>query len=101
VPTALELGRKGWNKYLEAARNRSAPPPRSASREAERLRLFPVVRYDSSHGFAHRDLFDMRGQKRKTPLFTTDRNDALTFAESDIKDNWEIYRQRFLQEAKR
>jgi len=28
-------------------------------------------------------------------------NDALTFAENDIKDNWEAYKQRFLQEAKR
>jgi hypothetical protein len=30
---------------------------------------FPVVRYDSSHGFAHRDLLNMKGLKRKTPLF--------------------------------
>lgn len=37
------------------------------------------------NGFAHRDLFNMKGQKRKTPLFTTDKNDALTFAENDIE----------------
>jgi hypothetical protein len=40
-------------------------------------------------------------EKRKTPLFITDKNDALTFAENDIKDNWEVYKQRFLQEAQR
>jgi len=62
---------------------------------------FPVVRYDTSHGFAHRDLFNMKGQKRKTPLFTTDKNDALTFAENDIRDNWEVYRQRFIEGVKR
>lgn len=62
---------------------------------------FPVVRYDTSHGFSHRDLLNIKGEKRKTPLFITDKNDALTFAENDIKDNWEVYKQRFLQEAKR
>jgi len=43
----------------------------------------------------------MKGQKRKTPLFTTDKNDALTFAENDIRDNWEVYRQRFIEGVKR
>jgi len=62
---------------------------------------FPVVRYDSSHGFAHRDLLNIKGLKRKTPLFTTDNNDALTFAENDIKDNWEMYKKRFLEETER
>lgn len=61
---------------------------------------FPVARYDTSHGFAHRDLLTMKGRKRKTPLFTSDKNDALTFAENDIKDNWKVYKQRFLEEAK-
>ena len=62
---------------------------------------FPVVRYDTSHGFAHRDLLNIKGIKRKTPLFATDNNDALTFAENDIKDNWEVYKQRFLEEIKK
>jgi len=62
---------------------------------------FPVARYDTSHGFAHRDLLTMKGQKRKTPLFTADKNDALTFAENDIRDNWRVYKQRFLEEAKK
>ncbi len=62
---------------------------------------FPVVRYDTSHGFAHRDLLNLKGEKRKTPIFVSDKNDALTFAENDIKDNWEVYKQRFIQEAKR
>ena len=62
---------------------------------------FPVVRYDTAHGFAHRDILRMKGEKRKTPIFVGDKNDALTFAENDIKDNWEVYKQRFLQEVKR
>jgi hypothetical protein len=61
----------------------------------------PVVRYDTSHGFAHRDLMDRKGQTRKTPLFIADMTDALTFAESDIRDNWEIYRERFTKETEK
>jgi len=56
----------------------------------------PVVRYDTEHGFAHRDLFDRNGTKKKTPMFTEDYNEALTFAEYDIKSNWKIYKQAFL-----
>ena len=32
----------------------------------------PVVRYDTEHGFAHRDLFDKKANKKKTPMFTED-----------------------------
>lgn len=59
----------------------------------------PVVRYDTRHGFAHRDLLDKKGKKRKTPMFTEDYSEALTFAEYDIQSNWRIYKQRFLKGA--
>jgi hypothetical protein len=58
---------------------------------------YPVVRYDTAHGFAHRDLINKKGEVVKTPLFISDYNDALTFAESDLKANWEIYKERFLK----
>ena len=58
---------------------------------------YPVVRYDTTHGFAHRDLLNMKGEAIKTPIFIHDYNDALTFAESDLKANWEIYEERFLK----
>jgi len=61
-------------------------------------RWYPVVRYDTSHGFAHRDLINKKGSVIKTPIFVRDYNDALTFAESDLKANWEIYKDRFLRE---
>jgi len=57
----------------------------------------PVVRYDTAHGFVHRDLLDKRGHAIKTPLFNQDLNDALTFAENDLKTNWFSYRERFLE----
>mgnify|MGYP001566321746 FL=1 len=47
----------------------------------------PVVRFDTEHGFAHRDILDREGYKQKTPRFTKDYNEALTFAEYDIKSN--------------
>ncbi len=59
----------------------------------------PVVRYDTAHGFAHRDILDQRGRSDKTSLFNQDLNDALTFAESDLKTNWLVYKQRFLEEG--
>jgi len=34
---------------------------------------------------------------KKTPLFNQDFNDALTFAENDLKTNWESYKKRFLE----
>ena len=61
---------------------------------------FSVVRYDTEHGFAHRDLFDRKGSKKKTPIFVKDYNEALTFAEYDIKSNWKIYKQVFIGGAK-
>jgi hypothetical protein len=59
---------------------------------------YPVVRYDTAHGFAHRDILNRKGSVKKTPLFNQDYNDALTFAENDLKSNWEYYKQRFLEE---
>lgn len=59
---------------------------------------FPVVRYDSAHGFTHRGLYDIRGRAVKTPLFIRNYNQALTFAELDLKANWQLYRERFLRE---
>ena len=58
----------------------------------------PVVRYDCAHGFAHRDLIQKNGEVIKTPVFIYDYNDALTFAESDLKANWRVYKERYLRE---
>ena len=60
-------------------------------------RWFPVVRYDTRHGFAHRDTLDRKGNTRKTPIFARNYNEALTFAEYDIRSNWKLYRQRFME----
>ena len=59
-----------------------------------------VVRYDTSHGFAHKDKLSYRGEAVKEMLPFNDFNLALTFAEKDLKDNWQKYRECFLKEVK-
>jgi hypothetical protein len=55
-----------------------------------------VVRYDCSHGYAHKDLYNIEGKLRKINLYMNF-EDALTYADDDINENWEIYRYRFLK----
>src|SRR5688500_2479144 len=58
----------------------------------------PVVRYDTAHGFAHRDQMFLRRRSVKTKL-----NPNLSFAEvvdiarQDIRQHWQRYRQEFLR----
>src|SRR3989338_8341080 len=58
----------------------------------------PVVRYDTAHGFAHRDLISPKGKVDKTPLFVQNFNEVLDFSEADLKSNWQSYVERFLKE---
>lgn len=60
---------------------------------------YPVVRYDTAHGFAHKDVIHFNEKIDKFPLVFTDYGDALNFAQSDIKLNWEKYRNNFLKEV--
>ena len=57
----------------------------------------PVVRYDTAHQFAHRDLLHPSGTVEKSALPTQDYNEALTFAMKDLKANWQQYRRRYEQ----
>lgn len=56
-----------------------------------------VVRYDTAHGFAHKDLIDPDGSKEKILIGAVELNEALTFADKDINENWERYKDRFLR----
>ena len=59
----------------------------------------PVVRYDTAHGFAHRDTLDWHGETvHWQPMH--DRDDfraALTEAITDLTTNWQRYRSEFLR----
>ena len=56
----------------------------------------PVIRYDCAHNFAHRDRYNLKGDrdKEKIPLSYTD---SLDLADEDINGNWDIYQERFLR----
>lgn len=60
-----------------------------------------VVRYDCAHGFFHRDIIFPNGNKEKQTIAISDLEAALTYAEQDIKDRWEFYRERYLKLIKK
>ncbi|OGW60351.1 MAG: hypothetical protein A2V83_03870 [Nitrospirae bacterium RBG_16_64_22] len=60
----------------------------------------PIVRYDTAHGFSHRDRIRPSGVMEKQPLFFDSYNLALTHASLDLKANWASYRDAYEQEMK-
>jgi len=62
-----------------------------------------VVRYDGSHGRAHRDVLDAQGQTVRKMYLPTHLSygGALNYAIADIRENWVRYRQDFLLRSRR
>lgn len=56
----------------------------------------PVVRYDCSHDFAHRDRYNLRGEQEKDDLHLS-YTEALNLADEDINKNWQVYKEQFLR----
>jgi hypothetical protein len=59
---------------------------------------YPVVRYDTAHGYFHKDLMHFNQQSEKIRLEEKGFNDALNSAEKDIKANWQKYKDHFIRE---
>jgi hypothetical protein len=57
---------------------------------------YPVLRYDTVHGFPHVDRIRANGTVEKVSLLTTDLGEALTFADQDIDEHWERYKEQYL-----
>lgn len=57
-----------------------------------------VVRYDTAHGYAHRDWLHPDGTSEKTPLAIEEYGQALNHAAADLQDHWQAYRRRYLEE---
>lgn len=57
----------------------------------------PIVRYDTAHGYLHRDLYQ-RGQKEpiKDGVSVRDLNEGLNRAIDDLQRHWQLYKQQFL-----
>lgn len=60
----------------------------------------PVVRYDTAHGKAHRDLLHSDGTQTKDWFEGYSVEEVLTIGQKDIMENWPAYRRRFLKEMK-
>lgn len=61
----------------------------------------PIVRYDTSHGYAHKDLFNPDGTKEKIFIGVTSLNETLVMVDMDINENWERYKERYFRRLKR
>ena len=61
---------------------------------------YSIVRYDCSHGFFHRDTLFPNGKKEKQAISILTLEDAVNYAEQDIKDRWEFYKDRFIKNMK-
>ena len=61
---------------------------------------YPIVRYDCSHGFFHRDVMRPNGDKEKSLIELDNLKTASKYAEQDLKDRWEWYRERFIKKMK-
>ena len=59
-----------------------------------------VVRYDCAHGFFHRDTLMPDGSKEKQVIEIDDLKTASKYAEQDLKDRWEWYRDKYIKKMK-
>ena len=60
-----------------------------------------IVRYDCANGFLHRDVMLWKGKTEKQPLSIANLNNALRYAEQDIKDRWQWYKERYISGLKK
>jgi len=54
-----------------------------------------IVRFDTAHGYAHKDVSHPDGSQETQDLRLDDYGVALTRALSDVKTRWEFYRERY------
>ena len=60
-----------------------------------------IVRYDCAHGFFHRDILWPNGDKEKQTIEIETLKRASQYAEQDLKDRWEWYRERYIKKLKK
>ena len=55
----------------------------------------PVVRYDTAHGYPHRDMLHPDGSQEKAGFPQRTNAEVLTLGQEDIKRNWQTYREQY------
>jgi len=64
-------------------------------------RWLPIVRYDAAHGYFHQDLYQGNKQVSKKEISVADLNEGLTYAQKDLAQHWQQYKNKFLLSLKR
>lgn len=59
-----------------------------------------IVRYDTAHGFPHRDVMHPDGTQTKERFPNYSRTHMLTMGQQDIRRNWRAYRARYEKELR-
>jgi hypothetical protein len=60
------------------------------------FKYYEVIRFDSAHGCPHKDILDPTGSVvRKVWFELLDNQQGLNLAIKDLKDNYELYIERF------
>ena len=60
-----------------------------------------IVRYDCAHGYFHRDVMLPNGDKQKNEVILDSLKTASKYAEHDIKNHWEWYKENYLRKLKK
>lgn len=60
----------------------------------------PIVRFDTAHNFFHKDVINPDKTKFQIKITSFNLNDALTYAELDLKNNWQRYKTQYLEKMK-
>ena len=63
-------------------------------------RLYLVVRYDTAHGFPHRDMLNPDGSTKHKTEIPLPVDQAFQRGYRDIQQNWERYRRDFEREVR-
>lgn len=58
---------------------------------------YNIVRYDSAHGYAHRDTLDERGNNYRKDELGLTFDQAPQFAQAEIAEHWQRFRREFIQ----
>lgn len=61
----------------------------------------PIVRYDTAHGFPHRDVLYPNGKIDKYALDFPNLEMVLQFAEQDLQDRWQWYKEKYRKRLRR
>lgn len=56
----------------------------------------PDVRYDCAHGYFHRDIMNPDGSQDKAAISIDKLEIAIGYSEQELKDNWQNYKNNYL-----